>query len=324
MDNTTTITFRSQSRSVSVKAPASGYRANPEINQKVSVSGGGTIYTTDFGGETQKLQVQLRRLTRTEYTALKEFILTTCRGSAFSFDLTDYQGTHQNLHYISGLEGAELHRGDLFTVTLQLQKSTDQSLRLEQNLITNPNLKVNPDGNIEGWGIFNSWAYKHDIPDTTPATLRNQITTLEGSQVIQVLEITENDRDNEKIITSEKISLTNYQHTVSARMNRVVGARTCSLFISFFEGNNELFAHAQRTGWVSSDDPFFVFGRKTSQDENDAWGSYSIVFGPGINTYVPPTADSFKVGAFIAQAGDAPEPFAVVLMINGFSVVVSP
>ena len=298
MDNTTTITFRSQSRSVSVKAPASGYRANPEINQKVSVSGGGTIYTTDFGGETQKLQVQLRRLTRTEYAALKEFILTTCRGSAFSFDLTDYQGTHQNLHYISGLEGAELHRGDLFTVTLQLQKSTDQSIRLEQNLITNPNLAIGTANIIDGWHLSN--AFTTDSPDLTPPALRNiDISEDFGTRA---LEVVDTDPDSARLFFTEKFPIADYRYTISGRLNRTAGNRACYLYVVFFDadGGEIGLEGAESTGWGGGRGGTYYYPGYIGQGAtNNVWNLFFVTFGPGSNTLVPPAAKSFEMGTFI-------------------------
>ena len=309
MDNTTTITFRSQSHSVRVKAPASGYRANPEINQKVSVSGGGTIYTTDFGGETQKLQVQLRRLTRTEYAALKEFVLTTCRGSAFSFDLTDDQGTHQNLHYISGLEGAELHRGDLFNVTLQLEKSTDQSIRLGQNLIANPNFEADDNGSRQGW-----------IIDPTPAALRS--VAISEDFATTALEIADTDLDDEYVIWRQKFPIWAYRYTLSGRLNRTVGNRACYLYVDFFDADDTRINPVgppplPSTGWGGRDSYYYVGGVQDT-DANDVWNLFSVTFGPGSGTYLPPSAKSFQVGTFIINgAGNTTCRFA------DFSVVVS-
>ena len=317
MDNTTTITFRSQSRSVSVKAPASGYRANPEINQKVSVSGGGTIYTTDFGGETQKLQVQLRRLTRTEYAALKEFILTTCRGSAFSFDLTDYQGTHQNLHYISGLEGAELHRGDLFTVTLQLQKSTDQSIRLGQNLITNPNMTLNSDGRtIDGWD--------HNVS----AAIRN--VDISEDFASSALEITENDASGEAVLHSQKFPIVDLQYTVSAWMNRTAGTRGVCLAVLFYDADGtfiETSSSPPSTGWASRG-TYYYFGVINGPGGNNTWKKFSVTFGPGSTTYIPPAAQSFYVGTLIFTQSPGNHPVydvgPVTYRVTGFSMIVTP
>ena len=315
MDNTTTITFRSQSRSVRVKAPASGYRANPEINQKVSVSGGGTIYTTDFGGETQKLQVQLRRLTRTEYAALKEFILTTCRGSAFSFDLTDYQGTHQNLHYISGLEGAELHRGDLFNVTLQLQKSTDQSIRLGQNLITNPNLTLNPDGRTaEGW----------TLPGTNPVPAMRNVDISERFGT-RAFEAADTDRYTEIFLTSEKFPVLDCQTKISCRMNRTAGDRLCRAVASFYNSDDELVAVLPPgTGWVSIQGSYAVFGQIIGRERlNNEWNLFQATFGPGSNTFIPPSAASFSFGAMIIPVSST-ESFATTLRLADFSMIVTP
>ena len=318
MDNTTTITFRSQSRSVRVKAPASGYRANPEINQKVSVSGGGTIYTTDFGGETQKLQVQLRRLTRTEYAALKEFILTTCRGSAFSFDLTDYQGTHQNLHYISGLEGAELHRGDLFNVTLQLQKSTDQSIRLGQNLITNPNLTLNSDGRTaEGW--FHS----------VPSAMRN--VDISEDFASSALEITENDASGEAILHSQKFPIVDLRYTVSAWMNRTAGTRGAAFAVEFYDADgtriDPLSPPLPGTGWYGRGSSYY-FGGIHGPSGNNTWKKGSVTFGPGSTTYIPPAAQSFQTGTLIYTQSPGNHPVydvgPVTCRVTGFSVIVTP
>ena len=314
MDNTTTITFRAQSRSVRVKAPASGYRANPEINQKVSVSGGGTIYTTDFGGETQKLQVQLRRLTRTEYTALKEFILTTCRGSAFSFDLTDYQGTHQNLHYISGLEGAELHRGDLFNVTLQLQKSTDQSIRLGQNLITNPNLTLNSDGRTaEGWNLGIS-------PPTT--TVRN--VDISEDFAPSALEVADADLLSETFMWSHKIPIVDLRYTLSAWMNRTAGTRHCAIATEFLDANGANIApEPGHREWPAYGTTYYYVGYTAAVSKNNTWEKFSITFGPGSATYIPPAAQSFQTGFTILGSG-TPASGPVTCRVTGFSVIVTP
>ena len=320
MDNTTTITFRSQSRSVRVKAPASGYRANPEINQKVSVSGGGTIYTTDFGGETQKLQVQLRRLTRTEYAALKEFILTTCRGSAFSFDLTDYQGTHQNLHYISGLEGAELHRGDLFNVTLQLQKSTDQSIRLGQNLITNPNLTLNPDGRTaEGWNLGAS-------PPAT--TVRN--VDISEDFAPSALEIADTDGDGEWFLYAQKFPIVDLRYTLSAWMNRTAGTRGVAFNVEFYDADGTRIATTPQppaTGWSGRGSSFYMGGIH-GPGGNNTWKKGSVTFGPGSTTYIPPAAQSFQVGTLIYSQSPRNHPVhdvgPVTYRVTGFSVIVTP
>ena len=321
MDNTTTITFRSQSRSVRVKAPASGYRANPEINQKVSVSGGGTIYTTDFGGETQKLQVQLRRLTRTEYAALKEFILTTCRGSAFSFDLTDYQGTHQNLHYISGLEGAELHRGDLFNVTLQLQKSTDQSIRLGQNLITNPNLTLNPDGRTaEGWNLGAS-------PPAT--TVRN--VDISEDFAPSALEIADTDGDGEWFLYAQKFPIVDLRYTLSAWMNRTAGTRGVAFNVEFYDADgtriDPLSPPLPGTGWYGRGSSYY-FGGIHGPGGNNTWKKGSVTFGPGSTTYIPPAAQSFQVGTLIYTQSPGNHPVydvgPVTCRVTGFSVIVTP
>ena len=308
MADTTTITLRSQSRSVIVKAPASGYRANPEIDQKVSVSGGGTIYTTDFGGETQKLQVQLRRLTRTEYAALEDFILTTCRGSAFSFDLTDYRGTHPNLHYISGLEGAERHRGDLFNVTLQLQKSTGQSIRLGQNLITNPNLIIGSDGKIDGWVI---------TPYTSPSAIRNVEIDEDFSEI--ALEMTERNYDPESVLTNP-IPIGDLQYEVSGRATRTNGQILVRVGAQFFDENNALIVSqgVPSSGWNSRGAGFYSSGVISGRDANDTWRKFSSRFGPGIGTYIPPEAKSFRFGAWINnQIG------AATFRFSDFSVVAS-
>ena len=268
-------------------------------------------------------------LTKSEMDSITGFIRTFLMYSTNTCRIENLLGRdYSSLRYVRGMDTARARKGDLWSISLRFEQVPDETLPLNQNLVANPNLKVNPDGEtIDGWGIFNSVAYKHDTPDTTPAGLTSSQTTrptADGIKVADVLSVTENDRDNEKIITSKKIPITDYQHTVSARMYRRSGTRSCSLFVSFFQGNNEFFAHSQRTGWVSSDDPFFVFGQKTPQDENSEWGLYSITFGPGNNVYVPPQVDSFKIGVFIAQAGDAPEPFAIILYVADFSVVVSP
>ena len=312
MANTTTITLRSQSRSVTVRAPASGYRANPQIDQEVSVSGGGTIYTTDFGGETQTLQVQLRRLSRIEYTALKDFILTTCRGSAFSFNLTDYQGTHPNLHYISGLEGAELHRGDLFNVTLQLQKSADQSIRLGQNLITNPNLTLGADGKIVGW------------QNTVPATLRN--VEIAESFASTALEVVDTDSDIEWLVFAPKIPIVDLRYTVSGRLNRTVGNRACYLFVNFFDADGTVIdpGSALNTGWGGGRYATHYYpGQISPSQPNNVWSLLSVTFGPGSNTSIPPSAKSFRAGTFIVGTESGEGSGNATCRFADFSIVAS-
>ena len=313
MGNTTTITLRSQSRAVTVRAPASGgYRANPEIDQKVSVSGGGTIYTTDFGGETQTLQVQLRRLTRIEYTALKDFILTTCRGSAFPFDLTDHQGTHPNLHYISGLEGAEWHRGDLFNVTLQLEKSTDQRIRLGQNLITNPNLTLGADGKIAGW------------QNTTPATLRN--VEIAESFASTALEVVDTDSNIEWFIAAPKIPIVDLRYTVSGRLNRTLGNRACYIYVNFFDADGTVInpGSAPNTGWGGSRYATnYYLGIISPIQSNNVWNLFSVTFGPGSNTYIPPSAKSFLIGTFIIGTESGEGQGNATCRFTDFSVVIS-
>ena len=312
--NATTITLQSQARAVTVKAPASGgYRVNPQIDQKVSVSGGGTIYTTDFGGETQKLQVQLRRLTRTEYTALEDFILTTCRGSAFSFDLTDYRGTHPNLHYISGLEGAERHRGDLFNVTLQLQKSVDQSIRLGQNLIANPNLHVEG-GKIAGW-----W-----INDSTPAPMRN--VEIDEDFASTALEVVDTDPDAAWYVALQKIPIADLRYTVSGRLNRTLGNRNCYLYVTFYDSDENAIDSTGNplTGWRSqAHGNYYYPGAVAITDRNDVWNQFSVTFGPGSTTYIPPSAKSFQIGTFIIQSGVGEGSGNVTCRFADFSVVVS-
>ena len=125
------------------------------------------------------------------------------------------------------------------------------------------------------------------------------------------------------MIWHQRFPILGYRHTLSGRLNRTVGNREVYFYVDFFDADGTRInplgpPKLPNTGWGGGSGSYYYPGAIFTTDPNDTWNLFSVTFGPGSNTYIPPSAKSFQMGAFILNgAGNTTCRFA------DFSVVVS-
>ncbi len=106
---------------------ATGYAPHDIPRQSSSVSGGGVFRTTELAPDTLEITLTLQNITRTEYTALRAFLIGI-RWGATAVSITDPFGVHPRMHYAGGWGSGRWRRGDEYSVALTFRQSAADSL----------------------------------------------------------------------------------------------------------------------------------------------------------------------------------------------------
>ena len=309
------ITITAPPRTLELPAPTHPYTSHRRPSTEMVITESGVIHTLVSGASQLVVEMRFTSLTAAEFSDIETFIQDTLLYSAFPCTLVDPGGRHENMHYVSGLERAEIRKGDLWALSLRFEQGKMSLIPLGSNLISNPNLRVDG-GKIAGWDIS---------PDRTPAAIRNVETGESFSPT--ALEVEDTDADIEWFISTPKIPIADLRYVVSGRLSRTSGNRGLWIYVTFFDSDGSAIdsTGTPRTGWAyHAHGHFYYFGHLAYTDSNDAWVSYSTTFGPGSTTYVPPAAKFFQIGTFIIASGNGDGEGNVTGRFSDFSIVESP
>lgn len=255
-------------------------------------------------------------LTSAQMDALEGFVRNTLMYSGYTCEIEGLIGQNYSpVRYVGGMDTARVRKGDRWDISLRFEQVPSISLPFEQNLITNPNIALNPDRKTaEGW----------TLPGVNmPPAMRN--VDISEDFGTRAFEISDTDRYIEQFFTSQRFFIGDYDYAFSCRLNRTEGNRLCRAYVSFYDADNELVTlFGGSGGWVSFSRGRYIFGQILGESAlNDTWNLFSGMFGAGSSTLVPPAAKSFEIGAVIAPVSEA-ESFATVLRLADFSVIVTP
>ena len=257
-------------------------------------------------------------LTPAQMDALERFVRNTLMYSGHTCKIEGLIGQNYSpMRYVGGMDTARVRKGDRWGISLQFEQAPLISLPFEQNLITNPNLAIGTDNTIDGWHLSN--AFTTDSPDPTPPALRNiDISEDFGTRA---LEVVDTDPDSARLFFTERFPIADYRYTISGRLNRTVGNRACYLYVVFFDADgDEINASPSPAGWGGGRGRTYYYPGYIGQGAaNDVWNLFSVTFGPGSNTSVPPTAKSFEMGTFIFGGA-----VNTTCRFADFSVIVTP
>lgn len=91
--------------------------------QAVGFSGGGVPKVATLGDPDEIYELELERLTNTQWTTLLSFIKTTINYSATAFTYTDpFSTAHANMRYLTGIRSFKQSKGQRWAGTLVLRK----------------------------------------------------------------------------------------------------------------------------------------------------------------------------------------------------------
>lgn len=199
-----------------------------------------------IAGDRILIAVTWEALTPAQMDALEGFVRTALVYSGYTCKIKDLLGQNYSpVRYVGGMDTARVWKGDRWSVSLRFEQVPSISLPLEKNLITNPNVALNPDRRTaEGWAL----------PSTSMPPVFGNVDISEDF-ASSALEVTDTDDDYETFFYSEKIPIVDLRYTVSAWMNRTSGIRTFYFFVEFYDADDAridpLSPPSPSTGWVS-------------------------------------------------------------------------
>lgn len=120
-----TCQFTSGVTTITIKAPVYPEREGYVYPMVVGRTMGGGFRVVDLGDGTEHRDMTLafRNLSRTDWEALRDFIITTVSWSKLAFSYKDpYATTHTDMHYLGGLPEAVSSRGDRWACDLRIAK----------------------------------------------------------------------------------------------------------------------------------------------------------------------------------------------------------
>ena len=284
--------------------------------QRTQITESGNTRTITVGNPQLVMEMRFGSLTAEQYAATVSFIRDTLIYSVGACTITGHDGVAQkNMHYTSGVETAQAKKGDIWSLTLKFEQAMRSSVMIERNLLENPNLDIDADGKIAGWEI---------AADSTPAPMRN--VEIDEDFASTALEVEDTDSDIEWFIAAEKIPISDLRYTISGRVNRTLGNRRIFLYVTFFDstGNPIDSTGNPTTGWTGqANTNYYYMGSLATDSPNDTWNLFSVAFGPGSATYIPPSAHSFHIGTFMIQSGVGAGSGNVTARFSDFSIIAS-
>ena len=185
------------------------------------------------------------------------------------------------------MDTARVRKGDRWSISLRFEQVPSAVLPLEQNLIANPNLTLNPDGRTaEGW----------DLSGVTPPITTARNVDISEDFASSALEIADAADDSETFMQAQKIPVVDLRYTVSAWMNRKAGTRHCAGFVEFLDANGaNIPPEVGHPEWATYGTTYYYFGYTNNPTKNNRNKKGSVTFGPGSTTYIPPAAHRRRV-----------------------------
>lgn len=124
-----TITLTCGAVEVTTRAPRYPEGEYRRGSQVIGRSWGGAFRVADLaasGTDREELELHFVGLTRDEYEDIRDLITDTADFTTEALTYTDpWSADHTNLHYVSGLEGAQATRGDRWEMTLVFAKDME-------------------------------------------------------------------------------------------------------------------------------------------------------------------------------------------------------